>query len=297
MNQIDEETLNAISLFSSMRAKAKADVLIGKFRQLFNLQFQLGLLGDDPYGRPYADMCSTIEELKAKLKSQKANKSEYLFITVNLSEEWFKSTESIIKPLIEEKHEAEADASRNEVCFYDMTHEIQQCVHDEIYKKLHKFQRSKMFLSSIAVIEQRESEWKCSPVLGTKLYRGQHIHMLVQRSPTVYPSKIDFETRKVWRSFVGNPDNKSLINVKQCPVAYVPDKLEYILGLKTGQDASGNLKSEKQSIDTIFRQYFNLSSYYYEKKIPSNPIMEDAIEEFKARGQAEIHDLYNKIIS
>lgn len=234
------EELKQISLFSEIKGKALQDVLAGKFRQLFNLKFQLGLLGDDPYGRPYSDMQAAIHEMKAQLKEQKKS-VEFLWITINVSPQWIRSELEKIYHLATEVAESEAqggptgDSEGEDVDYSVIRQECMTEVMSVLEKKLLKFQKSSMFLSSIGVIEQRESVFD-----PDKTWMGQHVHILAKRIPTYFPSKIEFETRARWCDFVG--DVKKQIHIVRCPTKFASDKLTYMLGEKTGTDSSGEVR-------------------------------------------------------
>lgn len=82
-----------------------------------------------------------------------------------------------------------------------------------------------------------------------------HLHLIILDK--YKPSHVQREIRNTFKSFVGNADQNSLINIQQKPAEYLQDKIDYIKGKKTGEG-----KSDKVIGDNIFRTLFGLKPYY-----------------------------------
>lgn len=87
---------------------------------------------------------------------------------------------------------------------------------------------------------------------------GLHTHILLRRNTR--PSNLEREIRSTFKSIVGKPDKH--INIKYIKKEWINDKLEYMSGLKTGNDANGIPKADKVSVDRIMREKLEISRIY-----------------------------------
>lgn len=122
----------------------------------------------------------------------------------------------------------------------------------DFVKKIRKTLESKLFIDSLAVIEQRGTDEKS---IGT----GYHAHILFKRvtplnegrTPTNIKRNLQDSYKKV--CLVKNPQ---IMNFQFIPEEYAKDKLEYMLGKKTGKG-----KDLKQKYDIPFRAQNDIPEY------------------------------------
>lgn len=232
----------------TLQLKARSEVLLRKFTTLYNLKFELGLMGKDPFNKPYSDLRDEIASLKNKLSSLRRNdKYDYLWITISISPKWcmeYMSPDSIIDDLDQACHN-----------HLDMLYEM----NDALLKKAHKYASSAMFEDYIFVFEQREPEFDPS-----KIYVGQHFHFLLKRNRSYCHSQIVRNTKNVWRKYC-NVENSEILNIHKCPEKFCKDKIQYCLGEKTG-----NGKEAKVAVDTQFRNRFEIKKLYRNNEDMSN---------------------------
>lgn len=117
----------------------------------------------------------------------------------------------------------------------------------EVFKKhIDKVVKKKWMTKYIYVYEQRQSE-------ENKPYHGIHFHMIVAK--TCAKSDVLREIYNTCKNIVGH---KESIDVKPLDTQQdLSTRLNYILGIKSTED-----KQKKQQIDKIFRQQYNIQSYY-----------------------------------
>lgn len=225
--------LQLVNEHIAIQLKAKREVLLRKYTTLYNLKFELGLMGNDPFKKPYADLRDQINIYKKQLKDQQSSNDnfEYLWVTVGINPKW-----------------CDAYLEDAEICD-DLGHLY--FMNDALLKKAHKFARSAMFEDYIFVMEQRRSQFDpCEPFVG------QHFHFLLKRNLSYCYSQIVRNTKNVWRKFA-MVDNPEILNIHKCPEKFVKDKIEYCLGKKTGDG-----KAEKQEVDLQFRERFEIKKFY-----------------------------------
>ena len=132
----------------------------------------------------------------------------------------------------------------------------------DFMKKIRKTLESKLFIDSLAVIEQRGTDEK---TMGT----GYHAHILFKRvtplnegrTPTNIKRNLQDSYKKV--CLVKNPD---IMNFQFISHEYAEDKLEYMLGKKTGKG-----KDLKQKYDIPFRAQNNIPEYLGNPDILKSP--------------------------
>lgn len=178
-----------------MQFKAKDEIVLRKYTQLYNLKFELGLLGNDPYGVPYTYLRDEILRLRKQLAQTKAgSKSKLIWLTINLAPVSVACADDWVKKLL---------------------------------ATLKKYTNSKMFSSYIYTIEQRQSTFDPS-----QNFVGQHVHMLLVRHSTYCYSQVIRNSRNTWRYWC-DVENAQVFNSHKCPLEFVQDKLDYCLGKKT----------------------------------------------------------------
>ncbi len=126
-------------------------------------------------------------------------------------------------------------------------------------KKVEQIANRKMFKEHFYVFEQRSKEKETAG-------EGFHSHLLLQRDLKYKQNKI-IKNLKNSCKHITNVENHDIFNFHWCPEEYLKDKMEYMTGTKTGDE-----KDEKQLIDIVFRQNYNLSTYYTNASIPKETI-------------------------
>lgn len=206
-----------------MQWKAKDEVILRKYTQLYNLKFELGLMGNDPYGVPYTKLRDEIARLRQDLaKSKQGSKSKLIWLTINIAPENF-----------------------TDDCNYP---EVQM---PNLMRQIAKYANSKMFQSYIYAVEQREKTFDPS-----KNYVGQHVHLLLLRHHTYCHSQVARNSKNTWKYWC-DTENEKVFNFHKCPQDYAQDKIDYILGKKTGDG-----KSDKVLIDSQWRKHHNVEKFY-----------------------------------
>lgn len=126
----------------------------------------------------------------------------------------------------------------------------------ELIKKTEKLCHRQCFVEpAYWVFEQRSG---CLQDAG----KGKHCHILLTRKVEVSTFHIRRNIQNTMKNLVGQVKTNVQLNIQFIGEEFYLDKKEYILGTKTGIAANGQLKSEKQSIDKIWRLQNNLDSYY-----------------------------------
>ncbi len=90
---------------------------------------------------------------------------------------------------------------------------------------------------------------------------GLHAHILLTRH--IKPSHLERGVRSAFKAIVGIPDKH--IDIQYKKKDWINDKLEYMLGKKTGEG-----KEEKVEIDKIFRETLGIEDIYYSQGNPWN---------------------------
>jgi len=88
---------------------------------------------------------------------------------------------------------------------------------------------------------------------------GLHTHILITRG-THKPSHCEREIRSTFSPLCGNSKH---INIQYKKKEWINDKLEYMLGNKTGTDTNGSEKDLKIPIDIIMREKLNIQPIVY----------------------------------
>ena len=203
--------------------KAKDEVILRKYTQLYNLKFELGLMGDDPYGIPYIKLRDEISRLRKELaKTKQGSKSKMIWLTISMDPARF--PENVPFPKVANQY---------------------------LTAQLKKYTNSKMFSSYIYAIEQREKTFDPS-----KNYVGQHVHLLLLRHHTYCHSQVVRNSKNTWKHWC-DTENSAVFNLHKCPMEFVQDKIDYILGKKTAEG-----KDEKVLVDNQWRKKNNLEKFY-----------------------------------
>jgi len=132
----------------------------------------------------------------------------------------------------------------------------------DFIKKIRKTLESKLFTDSLAVIEQRGTDTKS---IGT----GYHAHILFKRitplNEGLPPSNIKRNLQDSYKKvcLVKNPQ---IMNFQFITLEYAEDKLEYMLGKKTGKG-----KDLKQKYDIPFRAQNDIPEYLGNPDILKSP--------------------------
>lgn len=233
MNTLPVECSELVAMQKELdlQKAAKAEVLKRKWTQYFNLQFELGLLGNDSFGTAYTKLRNDIKDLKTKLKAeyQLSERFEYLWITVSMS--------------------PNCPVTGNETATA------------RFKRKIERFCNRKLFSSYIFVLEQRdtlEGTYVCDYDLQgvPNWYVGQHAHLLLKRNPSYCYSQIVRNTKNTFRMWC-DVENSKILHIRKCPAKFLPDKLEYILGTKTAEGKSG-----KQLMDVKWRSENDIENFY-----------------------------------
>ncbi len=121
-----------------------------------------------------------------------------------------------------------------------------------LMKKVEKYCDRVICVQSQWVFEQRAVS---ADLAGT----GLHCHMLVERNLNYKPCKFKDYTRNAFKCLFthNNHLSNSLLNIRPCSKDFLKDKMEYLMGEKTGEG-----KKEKQDIDIIWREKNNIKPFY-----------------------------------
>ena len=232
------DTSNAIDHIR-LQLKARNEVLLRKFTTLYNLKFELGLMGKDPFGHPLTELRDQIRALKKQVaeNAKVGDNYDYLWVTVGIDPKWCDKFLAPHQPAI------------------SMEDRLKE-MNSALLKKANKYANSAMFEEYIYVMEQRESQF-----VPSEVYVGQHFHFLLRRNPAYVHSQIIRNTKNMWRKFC-DVKNPQILKIIRCPAEYVKDKIEYCLGKKTGVAADGEDKSVHQVVDAQFRSYYNIEKFY-----------------------------------
>ncbi len=87
-------------------------------------------------------------------------------------------------------------------------------------------------------------------------FHGVHVHALVWSNSPAWKVKQWFAQKLMSPKYKAIASNK-FIDAKQCPAAYIQDKMDYMTGIKEGDD-----KQDKQKIDEVFRKKYDLQKIY-----------------------------------
>jgi len=208
-----------------MQFKAKDEVILRKYTQLYNLKFELGLMGNDPWGIPYTKLRDEIARLRKELaKTKRGAKSQMIWMTISADPKNFLEADACNFPEVQNKN---------------------------LLASLKKYANSKMFSSYIYAVEQRESTYDPS-----RVYVGQHVHLLLKRHHSYCHSQVVRNSRNTWKHWC-NTENPQIFNIHKCPMEYVQDKIDYILGKKTAEG-----KSEKVLVDNQWRKANKIEKFY-----------------------------------
>lgn len=118
----------------------------------------------------------------------------------------------------------------------------------DFIRKVFKYFQRNMFSGSMFCFEQRGGN---PQDIGT----GFHVHGLIQRNLNYPPSQVHRNSKNTFKKMCSC--TPQTLNIKFCPTAYAPDKMEYMLGSKTGEG-----KDVKQVQDKIWRDDISLYPFY-----------------------------------
>lgn len=208
---------------AKLQFQGKREIILLKWKKYYNLRFELGTLGKDPYGRDYAELRDKIKVAEAELRAVRGatnKKTSFIWLTINIAP---KAVDTLPKWWCE-----------------------------TLLKKLKKHCQSKMYKSYMYVIEQRETTFDPS-----KNFVGQHVHLLLKRNTNKYCfSQVKRNAKATWDLWC-DVNNESIFNIRECPERFVKDKVAYMLGLKTGEN-----KPEKVAVDKVWRQALKIKEFY-----------------------------------
>ena len=123
-------------------------------------------------------------------------------------------------------------------------------------KKMDKLVTKTCFDEIIYVYEQRSTKIITAGI-------GFHIHILAKRNLGYKPCKCrDNVKNSVQRSKICKSANPPFFDYQIIGEDFARDKLDYILGIKTGQKSDGTDKHLAQRIDKIWREQEGLEPYY-----------------------------------
>ena len=114
---------------------------------------------------------------------------------------------------------------------------------------IERFVKRKMFNSYFYCFEQRGQTIASSG-------KGVHSHLLLKRDLKYKPSKIILNSKNSFKK-ITQVSNPKIFFYRWCPIAYLTDKVNYILGQKTGDG-----KAQKCKIDKHFRKQNDLKLFY-----------------------------------
>lgn len=206
-----------------LQFQARREILLLKWKKYYNLRFELGTLGKDPFGQDYSELRDRIQSLEADLREHRAftnKKTPFIWLTINISP---KAVETLPK-------------------YWSET----------LLKKLKKHFNSKMYKSYMYVIEQRQTTFDPS-----KNFVGQHVHLLLKRNANKYCfSQVKRNASGTWEEWcdVSNPE---IFKMVECPERFIKDKVAYMRGEKTGE-----LKPEKVAVDKVWRESLKIKEFY-----------------------------------
>lgn len=130
------------------------------------------------------------------------------------------------------------------------------------YKKIQKTLKSELFAEHLAVIEQRGN---CPKTCG----QGLHAHILFKRitplNEGLPPTNIKRNLRQSYKKICLSSNNQ-IFNIQFITEEFAADKINYILGEKTGTG-----KKEKQNYDKIFRVQQKIPEYLGNSNILKSP--------------------------
>lgn len=221
---LSEEALKEANL----QFQAKREIVLLKWKKFHNLRFELGTLGKDPWGRDYSELRDKIKLLEGELRTLRAlqsKKTPFVWMTINISPEAVDSNPNF--------HHGDP---------WNKT----------LLRKLEKHAKSKMYKSYMYVIEQRKTTF--DPSLN---FVGQHVHLLLKRNTNKYCfSQVKRNSKNTWDEWCDS-DNPQIFNIHECPERFIKDKVDYMLGLKTGKN-----KPEKVAVDKVWREHLKIKEFY-----------------------------------
>lgn len=127
-------------------------------------------------------------------------------------------------------------------------------------KVIEKIVKKTCFTDYIYVYEQRGTDTK---TLG----KGFHAHLLLKRNLKYKPTKCKFNVKDTLKRANIVTNWQHGFDYKTIGDEFAVDKLDYILGLKTGTKADGTAKAISQKYDAIWRLENKLEPYYGTLKI------------------------------
>lgn len=148
-----------------------------------------------------------------------------------------------------ESKEQVAEQHNNRYMFITVNPKESVKFHD-FRKKIEKLVHRQIFTGHMYVYEQRG---KSADEAG----KGFHCHILVERNLAYKPSKTKELIQNTLKDMVGSVKSPNLLNLQFVGKDFICDKIEYMAGIKTGED-----KDLKQEIDSVWRDDNELDSVY-----------------------------------
>lgn len=232
--------------FSRARERAKMQVMFNKYQKLFNLQFTLGEMGVDCFGRPLTQLRDDIKVLSQKVKelSKNTDNCQFYWITVSINPEWVKERVAHYVPELKYNTETIARQINNDL--------IEQAKH---------FASCKMWTDYVFVWEQRtQLDWGGDSVPEADydyFYKGQHMHFILARRSSYCHSQIVNGTKRMWEKYARVSDSR-IVNIHRLPEKFVNEKIDYICGEKWDLKD----KPKKVQADEFLRECYQILPYY-----------------------------------
>ena len=176
-----------------------------------------------------------LEEIQAqKILEQKSEASNNRYVWITINPDWNK-----IKKKFQKKKPSRAEIINK---FKDIC--------------LSKF-GSQMYTDSIFVLEQRRTVADQGPL-------GLHVHALCKRKlgKNYPPTNIKRGIKNAFKTLC-DTKNEALCKIDFIGSEFAKDKLDYILGKKTGLKKDGQSKSDAQLLDQQMRKSYLKNVQYY----------------------------------
>lgn len=241
--------------FSRARERAKMQVMFNKYQKLFNLQFTLGEMGVDCFGRPLTQLRDDIHVLSQKVKdlSKTTDNCQFYWITVSINPKWVKER---VTHYIDDPEDYCPDC-------------IAQMLNNDLIEQAKHFASCKMWTDYVFVWEQRtqlswDGDYDASDNAIKQpetdydfFYKGQHLHFILARRSSYCHSQIVNGTKRMWEKYARVSDSR-IVNIHRLPEKFVNEKLDYILGDKWDIKE----KPKKVQADEFLREVYQILPHY-----------------------------------
>lgn len=134
---------------------------------------------------------------------------------------------------------------------------IKKTTLEKFVKKVDVIAKRKCFIDYIYVFEQRATKI-------INIGNGYHAHLLLKRNLKYKPCKCRENLQSSCKKLMPNPKNPQTLDIQIIGEEFARDKLDYILGIKTGEKSDGQKKSIAQKLDKKWRKQEKLAEYYGE---------------------------------